>query len=158
MFGQHCVKTWSSTQAIIALSSGEAEYYGLVRGASCGLGAISMYKDMGISLDLNVYCDATAACGITARLGLGKVRHMATHFLWLQERVRNKDLAIIKVKGNVNPADVATKHLDSKTLNKMMELLNYKVIEGRAEACPELSFLLPILGKVKSNSIKTTQE
>ena len=55
MFGQHCVKTWSSTQGVIALSSAEAEYYGLVKGASCGLGAISMYKDMGISLDLGIY-------------------------------------------------------------------------------------------------------
>ena len=34
MHGLHCVKTWSSTQAIISLSSGEAEYYGLVKGAS----------------------------------------------------------------------------------------------------------------------------
>ena len=32
MLGCHCIKTWSSTQDIIALSSGEAEYYGLVRG------------------------------------------------------------------------------------------------------------------------------
>ena len=153
MFGQHCIKTWSSTQGVIALSSGEAEYYGLVKGGSCGLGAISMYKDMGISLDLDLYCDATAACGITARLGLGKIRHMDTHYLWLQERVRNKDLSIVKVKGNVNPADTATKHLDSKTLNTMMELLNYKPIEGRAEACPELSFMLPMCLNRRSNSI-----
>ena len=30
LFGGHAVKSWSSTQAVIALSSGEAEYYGLV--------------------------------------------------------------------------------------------------------------------------------
>ena len=124
---------------MVARSSGEAEYYGLVRGASCGLGAISMYKDMGISLDLGMYCDATAACGITARLGLGKIRHMDTHYLWLQERVRNKDLIIQKVKGDVNPADINTKHLTSKDVHKMMDLLNYRYFSGRAAACPELS-------------------
>ena len=30
--GEHWVKGWSHTQAVIALSSGEAEYYGLVKG------------------------------------------------------------------------------------------------------------------------------
>ena len=34
MFGNHMVKSWCSTQAIVALSSGEAEYYGIVKGAS----------------------------------------------------------------------------------------------------------------------------
>ena len=33
-FGQHAVKSWSTNQAVIALSSGEAEYYGLVKGSS----------------------------------------------------------------------------------------------------------------------------
>ena len=33
MFGNHMVKSWCSTQAIVALSSGEAEYYGIVRGS-----------------------------------------------------------------------------------------------------------------------------
>ena len=29
--GQHCVKSWSTTQAFISLSSGESEYYGIVK-------------------------------------------------------------------------------------------------------------------------------
>ena len=32
MIGKHCIKTWSKTQDTIAPSSGEAEYYGIVRG------------------------------------------------------------------------------------------------------------------------------
>ena len=38
MFGSHCVKHWSSTQTSIALSSGEAEFTGVLRGAGQGLG------------------------------------------------------------------------------------------------------------------------
>ena len=34
MLGEHVVKTWSCTQSVIALSSGEAEYYGMVKGGS----------------------------------------------------------------------------------------------------------------------------
>ena len=37
MIGGHMIKSWSSTQNVIALSSGEAEYYGLVKGAAQGL-------------------------------------------------------------------------------------------------------------------------
>ena len=38
MLGRHTVKTWSSTQTSVALSSGEAEFNGVVRGAGVGLG------------------------------------------------------------------------------------------------------------------------
>ena len=32
MHGSHLLKTWASTQTVVALSSGEAEYYGVVKG------------------------------------------------------------------------------------------------------------------------------
>ena len=38
MVGGHVLKTWSSTQVSLALSSGEAEYYGVVRASGLGLG------------------------------------------------------------------------------------------------------------------------
>ena len=46
MVGVHCVKTWSTTQSIVALSSGEAEYYALVRAACVGLGLKALYHDL----------------------------------------------------------------------------------------------------------------
>ena len=42
MLGSHQVKGWSTTQGVIALSSGEAEYYGMVKRGSIGLGMRSM--------------------------------------------------------------------------------------------------------------------
>ena len=38
MVGSHLLKCWSSTQAGVAMSSGEAEFYGAAKGASAGLG------------------------------------------------------------------------------------------------------------------------
>ena len=53
--GSHTIKTWSATQGVIALSSGEAEYYAMVRGASQAMGMRSMLKDVGVdALDLRV--------------------------------------------------------------------------------------------------------
>ena len=38
VLGSHLIKSWSSTQADVALSSGEAEYYGTVKAGGMGLG------------------------------------------------------------------------------------------------------------------------
>ena len=51
MLGTHLIKGWSSTQSVIALSSGEAEFYGIVKGASVGLGIKSLLSDLGIQLE-----------------------------------------------------------------------------------------------------------
>ena len=83
MLGQHLIGSWSSTQVVIALSSGEPEYYGLVRGSSIGLGIRSMLRDMGVQSRVRVYTDASAARGIASRRGLGKVRHIEVHQLWV---------------------------------------------------------------------------
>ena len=76
IIGGHMIKTWSSTQNVIALSSGEAECYGLVKGAAQGLGAKAVYFEVGLELSVEVKTDATAARGIAMRRGMGKVRHI----------------------------------------------------------------------------------
>ena len=40
--GQHCLKSWSCTQAIVALSSAEAELYALTKGAAQALGMLPL--------------------------------------------------------------------------------------------------------------------
>ena len=69
MVGAHTVKSWSSTQTNVALSSGEAEFNGVVRGSSAGLGYQSLMKDLGQELPLRVWTDSSAAMGTCARLG-----------------------------------------------------------------------------------------
>ena len=64
--GDHVIKSWSTTQATIALSSGEAEYYGMVKGASMAMGIRSM---LGADLEvrIRIRTDASAAKGIAIR-------------------------------------------------------------------------------------------
>ena len=45
MRGKHTIKTWSSTQGIIALSSGEAEYHVITKAGVVGLGIRSFCSD-----------------------------------------------------------------------------------------------------------------
>ena len=49
--GSHLIKMWCKTQAVVALSSAEAELYGLVRASAETLGLISMYKDLGTHMN-----------------------------------------------------------------------------------------------------------
>ena len=139
MLGGCCVKSWSSTQSLIALSSGESEFYGVVKGGSVGLGVQAMLKDMGFNLSLEVLTDASAAKGIASRRGLGKTRHIQVHFLWIQERVGNGDIILKKVWGGENPADLLTKTLDSPTLNRCLRTFGIKYMDGRAESAPALA-------------------
>ena len=51
MNGRHCLKTWSTTQNKVSLSSGEAEYYALVKCGCETLGLQSVMADLGIKKD-----------------------------------------------------------------------------------------------------------
>ena len=76
--GGHCIKSWSSNQTIIALSSAEAELYALLKGASQSLGRKSMGADFRDELNIGLWSDASAAIAISQRSGLGKLRHIQT--------------------------------------------------------------------------------
>ena len=139
MLGSHLLKSWSSTQPSISLSSGEAEYYGVVKAAGIAIGHQSLMQDLGIKVGVRVWTDSSAAMGICGRSGLGKLRHVQTHTLWVQERVRTGAIQLRKVNGLVNPADLFTKHLSSRDrVTQLVELFNCEYRDGRATTAPLL--------------------
>ena len=137
LLGRHPLKAWASTQGVIALSSGEAEYYAAVKGASHGLGLRSMLADLGLPVTVHLATDSSAAKGITARRGLGKTRHLEVCFLWLQEKVASKDVYVHKIPGAQNPADLFTKHLAEEKVKQFVKMLGLQYAEGRHPAAPE---------------------
>ena len=66
LLGKHLIKHWASTQKVVTLSSGEAELYGVVKGATEALGLRSLAQDMGVNenVDIRLYADSSAAIGI----------------------------------------------------------------------------------------------
>ena len=84
MIGSHLITTWSSTQAAISLSSGEAEFCGVVKASGIGLGYEALMEDLGWRFDSRIWTDSIATIGICGRAGLGKLRHIDTRALWLQ--------------------------------------------------------------------------
>ena len=139
MHGSHCPRHWSSTQSTLALSSEEAELGGLANGISQGIGLRSLASDLGIELKLKLLTDATAAMGMARRLGVGKVRHLDTALLWVQDHVRSGDVILEKVAGPENPAASLTKYLSGPDLRAHMQRLNLVFESGRAESAPMLT-------------------
>ncbi len=77
--------------------------------------------------------------GICTRQGLGKLRHLDTHTLWIQQAVRLRRVDLRKVAGELNPADLMTKHsLGRERLEKLVTLHGCKYLDGRAETAPLL--------------------
>ena len=74
------------------MSSGEAEFYGAINGASTVLGMRALYRDIGYDLPLRLWTDSSAAVGICSRQGLGKLRHLGCTSLWIQQRIRHGEL------------------------------------------------------------------
>ena len=137
--GSHLIRHWSSTQSTVALSSGEAELGGICKGTSISMGLISLCKDLGLNFVLEVHTDATAAIGMCRRRGLGKVRHLATADLWVQDKLAAGDFTLHKVLGTENPADMLTKHLSRPDMLKCMAKLALQHESGRAASAPDIA-------------------
>ena len=138
--GNHLIKSWPTNQAVIALSSGEPEYYALVKAGSQSLGARAIASDMGIEFEMPIEfnSDASAAIGISNRIGSGKVRHIEVTQLWLQDKVSQKVFAINKVGTDDNLADALTKGVDAAAIEKHLEGVRVEIRCDRHRLAPEL--------------------
>ena len=121
---------------MIALSSGEAEFCGIVKGASVGLGLQSVLKDFDIHVELAIKSDATAAVAIASRRGLGKVRHTEVRQLWLQEKVNNGIIKVVKVGTHGNIADALTQHVSRESMSMHLQPTTQSSLTGRHNLAP----------------------
>ena len=138
MHGGHTLKSWSSAQHCIAMSSGEAELYALTNAAAQVKGLMSLLSDFGQDVQGRVCTDATAAIGMAWRRGLGKARHKDVQYLWHQDELNEGRLGLDKVDTKSNPADIFTKAVSADVLTQHLVSLGYELCEGRATTAPRL--------------------
>ena len=106
--GAHLVTHWSRTQTCIALSSGEAELNAMLKAACEGLQIKHVMSDLGEEMGLHLKGDSSASHGTLSRMGTGRVKHLQTRQLWLQERVKDGDVELQKIPREKNWADLLT--------------------------------------------------
>ena len=107
---------YSKLQTVVAQSSAEAEYYAAAGGVSEGVLLQKVYGFFNWQLTMRLHMDATAAKGIMARQGVGRIRHLETRTLWLQTLFKERRLEVLKILGTENPIDMATKALPREKL------------------------------------------
>ena len=139
MHGSHCLKHWSFTQSTLSLSTAESELHGIWKGIQMGLGFRSLCSDLSSTKPLRLHSDATAAIGIARRRGLGKLRHLDVEYLWIQEKVRNKEVERGKVLGADNPTDIFTKYVNHPKLSKALLKMGLHSKQGRAKSSSSIT-------------------
>eukprot|EP00439_Symbiodinium_sp_Y106_P078940 s2440_g17.t1 len=73
--------------------------------------------------------DASAGISIGSRRGLGKVKHIDTCYLWVQEIVDQGRIRLKKVNTQDMLADLMTKPLDGQTAAKLLGRMGYCDLE-----------------------------
>ena len=76
---------------------------------------------MGYCVRLSWRCDSSSARALARRLGTGRIKHLATKTLWIQQLVARKIIVIDPVGGEVNLADLGTKLLPKSRLEWLRE-------------------------------------
>ena len=145
-WGGRPLKTWSKTLPTLALSSGESELAAVVRSCGEGLGTQSVLADFGFKTKLIVRSDATAAIGMCKREGLGRVRHLATADLWVQQLVRRKGVVLEKWPTATNPADLLTKGLGRSKIQSLLQCMYLQAQGGRPDIAPVRENAAPVFG------------
>ena len=123
-FGEHLlIDSNCARQSVVALSSGEAEYYSMTRGGATGLMSKQIWEGLGFgNLPLVLDIDSTAAKGVASRAGVGKLKHLAIKELWLQDRVRSGKIRIRKVGTEKHWADIGTKRLSGQRIGELLRM------------------------------------
>ena len=138
MRGQHFLKSWSSTQKRVTLSSAEAELGAAVKTTTEAIGIAQMASGLGKELEIEIFVDSSAALGVVARKGCGKLRHVRVGQLWIQQLAEDAEVIYRKNHGESNPADLFTKHLTRIRLDYLLDLISIRDEIGRARESLEV--------------------
>ena len=138
MVGMHPIRMYSKTQNLVTLSSAESEFYGTVKAATEAIGVLSLLRDIGQEFKVAMQVDASAALGVIQRRGVGKIRHLETGALWIQEKRLRDIISFNKTPGVLNTADLFTKNVSRQVCEGHIERLGCSFDEGRAEAAAQL--------------------
>ena len=136
MIGSHTVKTWSRTQATVALSSAESELGAAVKASAEALGLIATAQELDMRMSATVLLDSSACHGIIRRQGSGKLKHIRTQQLWVQEAAAAKRITYCKVPRELNLSDLLTHHWDAGPGERMLSAMGCVASEAEHEPYP----------------------
>ena len=96
-----------------------------------------MLSNFDMCADVVVRTDSSSGLAVCSRRGLGRLRHVQTRHLWVQQRVHHGDLRLKKEPGDRIVSDALTKLLDEKRMTKLLTMMGYAFRRGRTALAPE---------------------
>ncbi|KAF0703123.1 hypothetical protein AaE_015536 [Aphanomyces astaci] len=126
----------SKLQAIVTLSTAEAEYVGACLGAQHGMHLRNLLGEFGQKEDKPVvlYLDNQSAIAIGSnQASIQRTKHLALRFYFLRDLVKSGKFTLAHLPTNVMPADVFTKHVSKDKLKTAMAFMG---MGGCCGFCP----------------------
>ena len=123
----------SRTQAVVALSSAEAELYAMAAVVMEMLGAQACLRELGFEVRAVLRSDASAALDAVRKRGPGRLKHVSVKWWFLQDLIAERRIFVEKVPGEENPADLLTKAVSLATLARLLPLVGLRPGRGREE-------------------------
>ena len=121
--GGHLIESSTRTHQVVFLSTAESKFSGIVRGAASGIHLREAFTRLGFTVQLRVLSDSSAARAMTARTGSGRVKHVETRYLCLQDRVRKKQFSVGCIDTSHNTTDLGSKFYSGERLQELMRMM-----------------------------------
>ena len=113
----------SGRQAMVTLSTAEAELLAIIDGAIALKGVEALLMDMGISVgEKQIESDSTAALSISTGSSSWRTRHLKIKTNWIQEQVSYGQFTTKHCPGERQLADLLTKALSSARISSLLQL------------------------------------
>ena len=118
-------------QKVVTLSSGEAELVALTQTVGESILVKKAWEFLTREETWHLArTDSSVARAIATRLGVGKVRHLQTSCLWLQQWIARKELRMAAIPTSKNPTDCGTKILPGSRLKYLSFIMN--LVDGKS--------------------------
>ena len=119
----------SKSQVTVALSSGDAEFSGMIQ---CLVESVSIWNPMQEIWDMETkiiaHTSALACRGMLLGSGVGLIKHLTTKQLWTQGAVATYGVVIEKIPRAVNSADAFTHPLSGQALMDHLRRLGFRYL------------------------------
>ena len=127
-WGSHTLLVKGSSQKVVALSSSESEYYAMTRTATLAEFIRGIFEFWGWKTRATkLRVDSSSAKALSERRGVGQSRHIQAKYLWLQDRVAERELEVEKIKGPINDSDLVTKVQTKGVIQGHLDRLGFTV-------------------------------
>ena len=125
------IHTLSRKQTLIATSTAEAEMYGILSVIFEGFSIRSLLRELGSSVELTTMTDSDAGRAVCSGKGFGKLKHVNIRFLWIQDAVAKKKVALKREPSISNVADLGTKHFTKERFEALRKMVDMEAISDR---------------------------